>query len=193
MRAGNQCCASNSCTWCHWDRERCVFGCGRRNGSHSQNACTECRWQSDSSSHGIEGAWTLKMDGRWFLIIATRLNMLLENTRGASMETRARRSTWRHMVFMNPPVLKFVIFVFSNSTWTFILISSYRSRHWKPQSKWVTILWYESPTFLTRSTQAARVLLRVDDIVQATRKEKASGGGEQAPPPEEEMMEAQWV
>jgi hypothetical protein len=43
--------------------------------------------------------------------------------------------------------------------------------------------------------QAARVLLRVDDIVQAARKERGSGGGgaggeDQGPPPEE-MMEAQ--
>ncbi|KAF8585785.1 T-complex protein 1 [Ramaria rubella] len=44
---------------------------------------------------------------------------------------------------------------------------------------------------LKTAIEAARVLLRVDDIVQATRKEKASsGGGEQGPPPEE-MMEAQ--
>ncbi|KAF8473790.1 T-complex protein 1 [Gautieria morchelliformis] len=43
---------------------------------------------------------------------------------------------------------------------------------------------------LKTAIEAARVLLRVDDIVQATRKEKASGGVEQGPPPEE-MMEAQ--
>lgn len=43
---------------------------------------------------------------------------------------------------------------------------------------------------LKTAIEAARVLLRVDDIVQATRKEKGSGGAEQGPPPEE-MMEAQ--
>ncbi|KAF8524866.1 chaperonin Cpn60/TCP-1 family [Hysterangium stoloniferum] len=47
---------------------------------------------------------------------------------------------------------------------------------------------------LKTAIEAARVLLRVDDIVQATRKERGSGGGgggeDQGPPPEE-MMEAQ--
>ena len=40
---------------------------------------------------------------------------------------------------------------------------------------------------LKTAIEAARVLLRVDDVVQATRKERDQGGGG-APPPEE-MME----
>lgn len=46
-----------------------------------------------------------------------------------------------------------------------------------------------SPQVQTLKTaiEASRVLLRVDDVVKATRKEKEQGGGG-APPPEE-MME----
>lgn len=42
---------------------------------------------------------------------------------------------------------------------------------------------------ISRSTQAARVLLRVDDVVQATRKERGQeqGGGGGGAPPEEAM------
>lgn len=40
---------------------------------------------------------------------------------------------------------------------------------------------------LKTAIEAARVLLRVDDVVKATRKDKEQGGGG-APPPEE-MME----
>ena len=41
---------------------------------------------------------------------------------------------------------------------------------------------------LKTAIEAARVLLRVDDVVKATRKDKEQGGGGGAPPPEE-MME----
>ena len=40
---------------------------------------------------------------------------------------------------------------------------------------------------LKTAIEAARVLLRVDDVVKATRKDKEQGGGGGAPP--EEMME----
>lgn len=40
---------------------------------------------------------------------------------------------------------------------------------------------------LKTAVEAARVLLRVDDVVQATRKERDSGGG--GAPPEEMMAE----
>ena len=41
---------------------------------------------------------------------------------------------------------------------------------------------------LKTAIEAARVLLRVDDVVKATRKDREQGGGGSAPPPEE-MME----
>jgi len=44
---------------------------------------------------------------------------------------------------------------------------------------------------LKTAIEAARVLLRVDDIVQAARKEQQSGGGVEQGPPLEEAMEAQ--
>ena len=43
---------------------------------------------------------------------------------------------------------------------------------------------------LKTAIEAARVLLRVDDVVKATRKDKEQGGGGGgAAPPPEEMME----
>ena len=38
---------------------------------------------------------------------------------------------------------------------------------------------------LKTAIEASRVLLRVDDVVKATRKDKEQGGGGGAPPPEE--------
>lgn len=42
---------------------------------------------------------------------------------------------------------------------------------------------------LKTAIEAARVLLRVDDVVKATRKDQEQGGGGGAPPPEEMMQE----
>jgi len=51
------------------------------------------------------------------------------------------------------------------------------------------LLLEEVLNFVSSFSQAARMLLRVDDVVQAVRKNQEQGGGTQQGPGPEEMME----